>query len=136
MHGASAICLVNDGGLVLVSEDGERWGLPGGRPEGSETWEQTLVREMSEEACARVQEARLLGFGLGVCTSGPEAGLALVRSQWLAWVELLPWQPDHEIPYRRVVDAANWRSEVWIQEGYEPIFNRMFSEAGIAQSSR
>jgi NUDIX domain len=44
---------------VLISNDGERWGWPGGRPDGNESWEQTLRREVLEEACAIVRHARL-----------------------------------------------------------------------------
>ena len=130
-HGATAICLTAGGGLVLISGDGERWGLPGGRPEGDESWEQTLNREVLEEACAIVIEARLLGFTQGRCLSGPEAGLVLVRSMWRAEVELMPWQPQFEILHRRVVAAAEWPAHLWIDEGFEPIFRRAFVEAGL-----
>lgn len=44
-HGAAGICLTRDSGLVLISNDDARWGLPGGRPEEEESWEQTLLRE-------------------------------------------------------------------------------------------
>jgi 8-oxo-dGTP pyrophosphatase MutT (NUDIX family) len=30
--------------IVVVSRDGERWELPAGRPDGDETWEETLRR--------------------------------------------------------------------------------------------
>ncbi len=92
-HGANAFCLTSDGDVVLISPDGERWGWPGGRPEPGESWEQTLRREISEEACATVTGARLLGFVRSRCTSGREEGLVLVRSIWLAEVTVLPWQP-------------------------------------------
>src|ERR1700674_3029740 len=58
-HGAHGFCVTNDGGVVLISNDGERWGWPGGRPEGDESWEQTLRREILEETCAIVGDARL-----------------------------------------------------------------------------
>jgi 8-oxo-dGTP pyrophosphatase MutT (NUDIX family) len=48
--------------MTVISDDGERWGWPEGRPEGDESWEQTLRREVLEEACATVVDARLLGF--------------------------------------------------------------------------
>src|SRR5882672_4818822 len=57
-HGANGWCVTADGGVVLISNDGERWGWPGGRPEGDESWEQTLRREVMEEACAVVVDAR------------------------------------------------------------------------------
>jgi ADP-ribose pyrophosphatase YjhB (NUDIX family) len=61
-HGANAFCVTADDQVVLISNDGKRWGWPGGRPEGDESWEQTLRREVLEEACALVRNARLLGF--------------------------------------------------------------------------
>ena len=130
-HGAAGICLTAVGGLVLISNDGERWGLPGGRPEDQESWEQTLHREVLEEACAKVVEARLLGFTQGRCISGPEAGLVLVRSMWQADVELANWKPQFEIAYRRVVPAKAWSAHLWIDDGFAPIFRRAFVEAGL-----
>ena len=32
-HGAQGVCVTSDGKIVLVSEDGEQWGFPAGRPE-------------------------------------------------------------------------------------------------------
>lgn len=87
-HGAGGICLTDNGEVVLATHDGETWGFPAGRPEGSESWEETLRREMREEACVEVREAKLLGFSRGECIRGHEKGLVLVRSIWLAKVEL------------------------------------------------
>jgi ADP-ribose pyrophosphatase YjhB (NUDIX family) len=82
-------------------------GFPAGRPEEGESWEETLRREMLEEACAIVGRARLLGFSRGACVAGPEEGLVLVRSMWRAEVQLEPWEPRFEIPHRRVVTATD-----------------------------
>src|SRR5882672_6672074 len=112
-HGANAFCVTADNRVVLISNDGERWGWPGGRPEGVESWEQTLRREILEEACAVVSDARLLGFCRAVCLTGPEEGLVLVRSTWRAEVELMPWEPRFEIAYRRVVPATELLSHLW-----------------------
>jgi ADP-ribose pyrophosphatase YjhB (NUDIX family) len=130
-HGANAFCVTADGGVVLISEDGERWGWPGGRPEGDESWEQTLWREVLEEACAVVVFARLLGFCRAICLTGPEEGLVLVRSVWLAEVELLPWDPRFEIAHRRVVPATELLTRLWMGEGFEPIYHRALVEAGL-----
>ncbi len=130
-HGASAVCVTGDGENVLISPDGEHWGLPGGRPEGSETWKETMRREVLEEACAVVVEARLLGFSRGICVAGHEQGLVLVRSLWRAEVELAPWEPRFEIPHRRVVPEG----EVWDlleaghRDGSAPMLIRAFHEA-------
>lgn len=96
-HGANAFCLTGDNNVVLISDNGERWGWPGGRPEGDESWEQTLRREVMEEACATVVDARMLGFTRSACHIGHEQGLVLVRSIWLAEVELLPWEPRYRL---------------------------------------
>ena len=81
-HGSAGICVTEAVEVVLISADGTSWDFPAGRPEGSETWEETLRREVLEEACAVVTEARLLGFCRGRCVRGHEAGLVLVRSIW------------------------------------------------------
>jgi ADP-ribose pyrophosphatase YjhB (NUDIX family) len=106
-HGAAGVCVGRDGrSLVLISPDQVFWGLPAGRPEGAETPRQTLEREMREEACVEVLDARLLGFCHSVCMQGHEKDLVLVRSFWRAQVQIGPWRPQFEIPYRRIVPAA------------------------------
>jgi 8-oxo-dGTP pyrophosphatase MutT (NUDIX family) len=69
-------------------------GFPAGRPEASEDIEETLRRELWEEAGVRVVSAQLLGFARSECIAGSEAGLVLVRSYWRAGVEVLAWQPQ------------------------------------------
>jgi ADP-ribose pyrophosphatase YjhB (NUDIX family) len=131
-HGANAFCVTTDGGIVLVSVDGSRWGWPGGRPEPGESWEDTLRREMLEEACAIVTDARLLGFVRSRCLAGHEEGLVLVRSIWRAQVRLLAWQPEHEIPFRRVVPIHDLARHLWMEDGAEPVYSRAAREAGLA----
>ena len=130
-HGANAFCVTADDRVVLISDDGERWGWPGGRPEDDESWEQTLRREVLEETCAIVGDARLLGFCCAVCFTGMEEGLVLVRSVWRAEVELMPWEPYFEIAHRRVIPAAELLSHLWMEEGFEPIYHRALAEAGL-----
>ena len=106
-HGANAFCVTGRRrNVVLVSTDGSRWGWPGGRPEPGESWEDTLRREMLEEACAtgdRRAAARVRP--VADASAAIEEGLVLVRSIWRAEVTLLPWRPAHEIPFRRVLPA-------------------------------
>jgi ADP-ribose pyrophosphatase YjhB (NUDIX family) len=134
-HGAAAVCVSGDR-VVLVSSDGQRWGLRGGRPEQGERWADTLRREVVEEACAVVQRARLLGFSRGVCVRGLEQGLVLVRSMWRAEVSLERWAPRFGIAHRRLVPADEALRQVVIAEpGVGPIYRRMFAEAAASAPS-
>jgi 8-oxo-dGTP pyrophosphatase MutT (NUDIX family) len=128
-HGSAGICVTGDGLIGMVSTDGSTWDFPAGRPEGDENSEQTLRREMLEEACAVVKQARLLGFSRGRCVEGPEAGLVLVRSIWLARVDLLDWNPRFEIRFRRLVPADE--ATKLVSPEFERIWARAFFEAGI-----
>lgn len=126
-HGAAGICAAGNGEIVLISHDGKLWDLPAGRPEEGETWEQTLHREMLEEACATVFQSRLLGFVRSVCVNGHEEGLVLVRSFWRAEVELAKWEPQFEIKYRRVVPESEVLNH--LAEDFIPIFRRALYES-------
>ena len=129
-HGASGVCVTEDGKIALIRNDGSsHWDLPSGRPEGNETWEQTLRREMLEEACATVVDARLLGFCRSACVGGPEEGLVLVRSFWRAQVILGAWEPEFEVSHRRVVPVTKALSH--LSPEFLPIFRRAFNEAGV-----
>jgi ADP-ribose pyrophosphatase YjhB (NUDIX family) len=130
-HGANGFCITADDHVVLISNDGERWGWPGGRPEGDESWEQTLRREVEEETCSIVRGAQLLGFCRSMCLSGPEKDRVLVRSIWRAEVELMPWKPRFEISHRRVVPVAELLAHLWMEKGFEPIYRRALKDAGF-----
>lgn len=102
-HGVAGVCVNSGGDLVLISRDGRRWELPAGRPEGDETGEETLRREMREEACVEVVKSRLLGYARSECVAGEENGLVLVRSFWRADVRIGAWEPSFEIDHRRIL---------------------------------
>jgi 8-oxo-dGTP pyrophosphatase MutT (NUDIX family) len=127
-HGSAGVCTVGNQ-VVLVSDDATRWGLPGGRPEPGETWQDTLCREVLEEACATVTASWLLGYSRGVCTRGHEEGLVLVRAHWRAEVELNPWQPTFEMTHRRLVPLGEALASIWIPDGYAPMYRRIVAEA-------
>ena len=128
-HGSAAVCLTAERNVVLVSEDGQYWGFPGGRPESDEDWRTTLEREMLEEACAVVEEATLLGFSKGICVKGHEEGLILVRALWRADVSLRPWKPCHETIHRILVPPDTAMEKIYIPYGIHPIYQRWFYEA-------
>jgi 8-oxo-dGTP pyrophosphatase MutT (NUDIX family) len=128
-HGAAGVCVTSTNQVVLISANGVDWDLPAGRPEHDETWEQTLRREMREEACATVVTARLLGFSRSVCVAGPEVGLTLVRSFWRADVLLDAWEPQFEITHRQLMPAAE--ALAYLPPVFWPIIHRALSEAGV-----
>lgn len=128
-HGAAGLCVTGNGEIVLINTDGEHWDLPAGRPEGDETWEETLRREMLEEACATVVRARLLGFSRGTCLTGPQAGRVIVRSLWRAEVDLAPWEPQFEITHRRVAPIAGVIDQLAIPDSLARIISRALHEA-------
>jgi len=121
---SQCFCVPADDHVVLISNDGERWGWPGGRPEGNESWKQTLRREVLEETCAVVRDARLLGFCRGVCLTGPEKGVVLVRFRVACRSRVDALGPRFEIAHRRSFPRLICCPHLWMEVGLEPIYHR------------
>ena len=130
-HGSAGICITANGDIILVSENGEGWDLPQGRPEGNEDWRATLVRELFEEACATVIDATLLGYGRGECIKGPELGLVLVRAMWRATVTVHAWEPEHEITHRLLLSPREALTKIGLDHPFRPFRLRAFHDAGL-----
>ncbi|WP_102128055.1 NUDIX hydrolase [Deinococcus planocerae] len=100
----SGLCFTAGGQIVLVSRDGRAWSLPGGKPEDGEPWEETLRREVAEEACAEVLDCRFLGAqrveGL---TPQPYSQL-----RFRARVGLHPFTPTMETQHRTMVSTEEY----------------------------
>ncbi len=128
-HGSAGLCLTAHGEVILISQDGKSWDFPGGKPEGTETWEETLRRELMEEACVEVLSVTLLGFARAECTQGKELGRAIVRSFWRAEVEVHPWEPQFETTHRLLVQPEETLNYTFW--GYAPIYRRVLQEAGL-----
>jgi ADP-ribose pyrophosphatase YjhB (NUDIX family) len=130
MHGAAAVCFDADR-VVLISSDGQLWGLPGGRPEPGEGWVDTLRREVLEEACAVVTSHRLLGFCRAACVRGPQAGVVarpgLVPGDCAPKLLGTPARDQH----RRLVTPQAVLGTIWIEDGLAPMYGRVFADAGL-----
>ena len=128
-HGAAGICLTPEQQVIVVSQNGLDWDIPAGRSEIGESWESTLRREVAEEACTKVQSAQLLGFCQSQCLTGIEQGLVLVRSFWLAQVQIQPWQPQFEIRQRRIIALA----EIWdyLPPRFVPVYRHVLQVAQL-----
>jgi len=112
---ASGICFTEDGMVVLVTTDGQTWMLPGGHTEPGESAEDTLVREVNEEACATVTDLNYLG-SQEVRDLADSIG-STVHYQALFWarVRLSEFEPRYETKARKLVsplgvnDVLRWR---------------------------
>jgi|WetSurMetagenome_2_1015567.scaffolds.fasta_scaffold111127_2 8-oxo-dGTP pyrophosphatase MutT (NUDIX family) len=56
------ICFDNKNRIMIVSNKKDKWFLPGGTPEKGETFEQTLIRELDEEADIGIDNIIPLGY--------------------------------------------------------------------------
>ncbi|WP_407570682.1 NUDIX hydrolase [Deinococcus altitudinis] len=102
----SGIWLNEGGEIVLVSEPGGEWNLPGGHPQGREIPEKTLTRELAEEACAEMLTCRLLGWQRVDDPREPP----YVQLRYVAQGQLREFQPAHEIRHRRLVSPQDFLS--------------------------
>jgi 8-oxo-dGTP pyrophosphatase MutT (NUDIX family) len=112
---ALGLCFTADGLVVLVTWDGRQWSFPGGTVEDGESVEQALVREVAEEACARVVRCRYLASQHVADPLNPDGVPSYYQSRWWARVELDSWQPQDEMIGRRLVapnqvlDVLSWQ---------------------------
>lgn len=103
---AYGICFTEAGMIVLGASDvdgGRYWNPLGGGVEPGETLEDCLVREVMEEGCARVAESRYIGCQRVDDPDHPTGPRRFYQTRFWARVELLRWDPQHEIDERRLV---------------------------------
>jgi 8-oxo-dGTP pyrophosphatase MutT (NUDIX family) len=99
-------CFTGDGQVVLAASAPGLWNLPGGTIESGESPEEALVREVAEEACARVTALRYLAAQHVWDPENPSGRQGYYQSRWWARIELEEWDPRHEMIARVIVPAV------------------------------
>jgi 8-oxo-dGTP diphosphatase len=59
---AVVVVLFSSGWIVLVKNEERGWEFPGGHRQGEETFRETAMREVREEARAEMRDLKLLGY--------------------------------------------------------------------------
>lgn len=59
---ASGVCFDEQGRILLLKQEGKKWNIPGGTPEGSETPEETLRREVYEETTVKLGKCEPIAY--------------------------------------------------------------------------
>jgi ADP-ribose pyrophosphatase YjhB (NUDIX family) len=130
---AYGICFVEDGRIVLVSSDGARWTLPGGYPEGEETLEEALAREVREEACAAVTTCSYIGCQRVDDPERADGATLYYQARFWARVGLDPFAPRFERTHRRLVAPAEFLD---LLEWGRASTARIILQAGLALEQR
>ena len=105
-----ALAFTPQDGILLVSDDGERWWLPGGGVEHGESPEQALARELDEEAGAAIDDLEFLGLRR---VDDPVDGVSHIATYWCAITLPASFVARHEVEHRLVVEPARFLDALW-----------------------
>ena len=95
--------IFNDKNEMLIVKGGKVWTVPGGHPEVGETKEETLHREIMEEACITLKDVNYLG-----AVEVVENGETYYQLRYTAHVnEVLPFTEEWETSEREFVALDN-----------------------------
>jgi ADP-ribose pyrophosphatase YjhB (NUDIX family) len=106
---ASAVCIADNGRIVLVGGGNDEWSLPGGHLEPGESLDDALMREIAEEACAIVERCVYLGAQR---VDDPDRATPYFQTRWWARVRLEPFAPQYETTVRSLVSPDEFVSRL------------------------
>lgn len=92
--------IFNEQNQLLIVKNGNAWTIPGGHPEKDETKEETLSRELMEEACVTLKDIQYIG-----AVEVVENGETYYQLRYTAKVlDLLPFKQEWEICERKFIN--------------------------------
>lgn len=115
------ICFNQSGEILVARKSGKsHWAIPGGHPEGTETIQETLIREMIEEADVKIKNIHVVGVQQVDFPNNPrlDEGELFFQARCVCEVdELLPQTPDPDgghlwermfVPQEKVTEYVEW----------------------------
>ncbi len=101
----------NDEMLIVKNEKEDTWTIPGGHPEIGESKEETLKREMMEEACCTLKDINYLGAVHVI-----EKGKSYYQLRYTAHVDKLElFKQEMEISERKFVKIEDLKKYIkWV----------------------
>ena len=93
----------DDQGKLLIVKNEDTWTIPGGHPEKGETQQQTLCRELMEEACITLKDINYIG-----AVEVVENGETYYQLRYTTKVDkILPFKQEWEICERKFVELED-----------------------------
>ena len=130
-HGSGGICLTDNGEVVLATHDGETWDSRQADRKEVSRGKKTLRREMREEACVEVREAKLLGVLARESVSGGTkrsgAGSLHLAGRKSSSTS---GHPEHETLARKLVQPEGVLGELAL-DVFLPLHHRALITAGL-----
>lgn len=98
----------NEKNQLLIVKGGNTWTVPGGHPEPNETQQQTLERELMEEACVTLKDIKYIG-----AVEVVENGETYYQLRYTAKVaDVLPFKKEWETDERLFVDLDDLQNYI------------------------
>ena len=122
-----------DGEILLVgsSDDSATWWLPGGGVENGESEQDTLRRELTEEAGASVRETELLGYQR---VDDPVDGAYLISHYWARIDMPSAFEPKQEVTQTLLVPPDRFLAHLFWSD--DPAAARLLELALEAEAER